>query len=173
MIRVLLRRAPTILAATLIVAGVLLFADVDATLATRIYLLLVGALVLLTLVGATEFAARPEQSSFERALVRRPRRGTRPEELERLERQVALSVQNGFDFHVRLRPALREAAAAALWHRHGVDLDASPEQARALVPPTLWEVVRPDLELPEDRHAPGPSLTRIDALVAEIERMSR
>jgi hypothetical protein len=27
--------------------------------------------------------------------------------------------------------------------------------------------------LPEDRHAPGPPLARIDALVAEIERMSR
>jgi hypothetical protein len=86
---------------------------------------------------------------------------------------VTLSVQNGFDFHVRLRPAVREAAGAALWHRHGVDLDASPERARALVPPGLWDVVRPDLELPEDRHAPGPPLARIDALVAEIERMSR
>jgi hypothetical protein len=172
-IRVLLRRAPTILAATLVVAGVLLFADVDATLAARIYVLLVGALVLLTLVAATEFAARSEPSSFDRALVRGRRRPTRPEELERLERQVALSVQNGFDFHVRLRPAIREAAGAALWHGHGVDLDTSPDRARALVPANLWEVVRPDLELPEDRHAPGPSLTRIDALVAEIERMSR
>jgi hypothetical protein len=172
-IRVLLRRAPMILAATLIVAGILLFADVDATLATRIYLLLVGALVLLTLVGATEFAARPEPSSFEQALVRTPRRRSRPEELERLERQVALSVQNGFDFHVRLRPALREAAGAVLWRRHGVDLDANPERARPFVPPALWDVVRPDLELPEDRHAPGPSLGRIDALVSEIERMSR
>jgi hypothetical protein len=162
-----------ILAATLVAAGVLLFADVDATLATRIYLLLVGALVLLTLVGATEFAARSEPSAFERALVSTPRRTARPEELERLERQVALAVQNGFDFHVRLRPAIREAAGAALWHRHGVDLDSSPDRARPLVPAALWEVVRPDLELPEDRHAPGPPLARIDALVAEIERMSR
>jgi hypothetical protein len=173
MIRVLLRRAPAIIAATLVVTGVLLFADVDSALATRIYLLLVGALVLLTLVAATEFAARSAPSSFERALVRSPRRSARPEELERLERQVALSVQNGFDFHVRLRPAVREATGAALWHRHGVDLESSPDRARALVPADVWEVVRPDLALPEDRHAPGPSLARIDALVAEIERMSR
>jgi hypothetical protein len=173
MIRVLLRRAPMILASTLVVAGVLLFADVDATLATRIYLLLVGALVLLTAVAATEFATRSEPSSFEQALVSSPRRTSRPEELERLERQVALSVLNGFDFHVRLRPAVRDAAGAALWHRHGVDLDSSPDRACALVPPGLWEVVRPDRELPEDRHAPGPSLAEIDTLVAEIERMSR
>ncbi|HEV8686020.1 MAG TPA: hypothetical protein VGQ84_02005 [Gaiellaceae bacterium] len=173
MIRVLLRRAPTIVTATLVVAGVLLFADVDATLATRIYVLLVGALVLLTLVGATEFAASPEPSAFERALARGGRHRARPGELERLERQVALSVQNAFDFHIRLRPAVREAAGAALWHRHGVDLDASPERARALVPAELWDVVRPDVEPPEDRHAPGPSLARIDVLVTEIERMSR
>jgi hypothetical protein len=171
-IRVLLRRMPMIVAATLIVAGTLLFADVDATLATRIYLLLVGALILLTLVAATELAARPEPSSFERALRRTPRGSKRPEELERLERQIVLGVQNGFDFHVRLRPALREAVGAALWHRHGVDLDTTPERARALVPAALWEVVRPDLLLPEDRHAPGPSLAQIDARVAEIERMS-
>src|ERR671931_380055 len=121
MIRILLRRAPSILTATLVVAAVLVFADVDATLATRIYLLIVGALVLLTLVAATEFAARSGPSAFERALARTKRTGARPEELEALERQVALSVQNAFDFHVRLRPAVREAAAAALWRRHGID----------------------------------------------------
>jgi hypothetical protein len=172
-IRILLRRAPTIATITLIVAGVLLFADVDATLATRIYVLVVGSLVLLTLVGATEFAARAEPSAFERALVRSKRRGARPEELERLERQVSLSVQNGFDFHVRLRPALRDATAAVLWRKHGVDLDTKPERARELVAPGLWDVVRPDLALPEDRHERGPSLDRIDELVREIERMSR
>jgi hypothetical protein len=172
-IRVLLRRAPTIVMATLVIAGVLLFADVDATLATRIYLLLVGALVLLTFVGATEFATRSEPSAFEQALVRKKRRGARPDELESLERQVTLSVQNGFDFHVRLRPAVRDAAAAALWRLHGVDLDTEPDRARALLPPQVWDVVRPDLPLPEDRHAPGPSLAQIDAVVGEIERMSR
>lgn len=173
MTRVLLRRAPTIVMITLVVTGVLLFADVDTTLAARIYVLLVGALILTTLVGATEFAARSEPSPFERALIPPKRRRARPEELEGLERQVALSVQNGFDFHVRLRPALRDAAAAVLWRQHGVDLDTSPERARALLPPSVWEVVRPDLELPADRHEPGPSLAWIDEVVSEIERMSR
>jgi hypothetical protein len=172
-IRVLLRRAPTIVVVTLVIAGVLLFADVDATLATRLYVLFVGALVLLTLVGATEFAAHAEPSAFERALVPRRRGRTRPDELERLERQVALSVLNAFDFHVRLRPALREATGAALWRRHGIDLDSAPERARAVLPPALWDVVRPDRRPPDDRHAPGLALERVDALVAEIERMSR
>jgi hypothetical protein len=172
-IRILLRRAPTIVTATLVITGVLLFGDVDATLAARLYVLVVGALILLSLVAATEFASRSGPSAFERALAPRRRRPARPEELERLERQVALSVQNSFDFHVRLRPAVCEAASAALWRRHGVDLEARPEQARALLSPDLWDVVRPDRGMPEDRHSPGPSLARIDALVDEIERMPR
>jgi hypothetical protein len=172
MIRVLLRRAPAILTVTLVATGVLLFADVDTTIAVRIYVLLLGALLLLALVAATEFAARAEPSTFERALVRGSRRDARPDELERLERQVALSVQNAFDFHARLRPAFRAAAGAALWRRHGVDADTQPDEAAALLPPELWEVVRPDREPPEDRLAPGLSLGRIDQLVAEIERMS-
>ncbi len=172
MIRVLLRRAPAILTATLVAAGVLLFADVDVTLAVRIYVLLLGALILLTLVGATEFAARSGPSAFERALARRRRGSVRPDELERLERQVVLSVQNAFDFHARLRPAFRAAAGAALWRRHGIDADAQPEKAAVLLPHDLWDVVRPDREPPEDRLAPGLSLTQIDQLVSEIERMS-
>jgi hypothetical protein len=172
MIRVLLRRAPTILIATLVALGVLLFADVDATLAVRLYVFLLGALVLLTLVAATEFATRSEPSAFERALVRRRRPDARPDELERLERQVALSVQNAFDFHARLRPAFRAAAGAALWTRHGIDLESQPEQARAVLPADLWDAVRPGREPPEDRLAPGPSLAQLDALVSEIERMS-
>jgi hypothetical protein len=172
-IRVLLRHATAILTITLVAAGVLLFADVDATLAVRIYVLVVGALLLLTLVAATEFAARSEPSAFERALVR-PRRGdARPEELERLERQVALSVENAFDFHARLRPALRAAVGAALLRRHGVDAETQPREAAALLSDGVWDVVRPDREPPEDRQAPGPTLARIDELVAEIERMSR
>lgn len=172
MIRVLLRRAPAILTVSLVAAGVLFFADVDATLAVRIYVLVLGGLVLLTLVAATEFAARSGPSAFERALARSRRPDARPDELERLERQVALSVQNAFDFHARLRPAFRAAAGAALWRRHGVDLETQPKRAAALLPPDLWDVVRPDREPPEDRLAPGLSLERIDQLVTEIERMS-
>lgn len=167
MTRVLIRRLPTIVIGTLVAAGVLLFAPVDASLTVRLYLLFVGAVLLATLVGATAFAARGEPSAFERALAPRRRRPERPDELERLERQVTLSVENAFDFHYRLRPALMAAAGAALWRRHGVEL----EDGERFVPAHLWAAVRPDLEPPVDRLGPGPSLAELDAFVGEIERM--
>jgi hypothetical protein len=170
--RILVRWVPATVGASLIAAGVLFLAPVDTALTVKIYLVVVGALALLTLVAATAHTAGTAPSDFERALVRRPRRAVRPDDLERLERQVALSQENAFDFHLRLRPALTEAAAAALWRNHAVELATQPDRARELLSRELWEVVRPDAERPTDRHAPGPSLRRIDALVAEIERMS-
>jgi hypothetical protein len=171
-IRILVRWIPSTVGATLIAGGVLLFAPVDTSLTIRIYLIVVGALALLTLVAATAHAAGTTPSQFERALARRRRRPVRPEELERLERQVALAQENAFDFYSRLRPALIQGAAAALWRNHGVDLTKQPDRARELLPPDVWEAVRPDLERPIDRDAPGPSLARMDALVTGIERMS-
>jgi hypothetical protein len=171
-IRILARWVPSTVGATLIAGGVLLFAPVDTSLTIRIYLVVVGALALLTLVAATAHAAGTAPSEFERALVRKRRRAVRPEDLDRLERQVALAQENAFDFYSRLRPALIEATAAALWRTHGVDLKTQPERARELLPPDVWETVRPDLERPTDRDERGPALARIDALVTGIERMS-
>jgi hypothetical protein len=171
-IRILVRWIPATVGSTLIAGGVLLLAPVDTSLTIRIYLVVVGALALLTLVAATAHAAGTAPSEFERALVRPRRRPARPDELERLERQVALAQENAFDFYSRLRPALVQAAAAALWRTHGVDLAAQPDRARELLPSEVWEVVRPDFERPTDRDAPGPRLAQLDALVAGIERMS-
>lgn len=172
MTRILLRWVPLTVGATLIAGGVLFLAPVDTALTVKIYVLVIGALALMTLVAATAYAAGSAPSQFERALVRPRRRAVRPDDLERLERQVALSQENAFDFYSRLRPALIDAASAALWRNHGVDLATQPDRARKLLPPDVWEVVRPDAERPSDRHAHGPSLRRIDALVTGIERMS-
>jgi hypothetical protein len=172
MTRILLRWIPATVGATLIAAGVLFLAPVDTALTVRIYLVVVGALALLTLVAATAYAAGSAPSEFERALNRPRRHAVRPDDLERLERQVALAQENAFDFYSRLRPALIDAAAAALWRNHGIDLATRPERAHELLPADVWEVVRPDAERPTDRHAPGPSLRKIDALVSGIERMS-
>jgi hypothetical protein len=171
-IRVLLRWVPSAVAATLIAGGVVLLAPVDTALTVRIYVLVVGALALLTLVAATAHAAGAAPSEFERALRPKLRRPRRPDELERLERQVALAQENAFDFYSRLRPALIDAASAALWRGHGVDLASHPERARALLAPVVWDVVRSDFPRPSDRHEVGPSLARIDEIVAAIERMS-
>ena len=172
MIRVLVRWLPAAVGATLMAGGVLLFAPVDTALTVRIYVIVVGALALLTLVAATAAAAGNARSEFEEALSPRIERPIRPDELERLERQVALAAENAFDFHSRLRPALIDATAAALWRRYGIHLETQPEQARALLAPEVWDAVRPDRERPGDRHAPGPPLERIDALVTAIERMT-
>ena len=164
---ILLRRVPLALFLTIGLGVTLALVPVDRELVLRVYALVLGALALATLSAATAFAARGTRSPFAEALRRRPERPTRPEALERLERHVALGSQDAADFHFRLRPSLVEAADAAVWRRYGLPL----ERAEQLVAPELWEVVRPDLRPPEDRRAPGPSLSRIESLLDEIERI--
>ena len=164
---VLLRRVP--LAAFLTMVALLLAyaAPIDRDLLVRIYALVIGGLALATLSAATTFAARQTKSQFALAM-RTPRvRDSRPEALARLERQVSLALENAGDFHFRLRPSLVEAADAALWRRHGVQL----ERAEPYVSAELWALIRPDLPVPQDRRAPGPPLARVESLVDEIERM--
>jgi hypothetical protein len=72
--------------------------------------------------------------------ARRSPRARRPAELERLERELALMGVSGMHARqVRLR--LRRVAAARLAARHGVDLDADPAQAAALLGPTAWALI--------------------------------
>lgn len=165
--RVLLRWVPFATLATLVVLLVLMAAPIDRDLVLRIYALVVGGLALATLSAATGFATRRTTSQFAAALRPRPERFGRPEELQRLERHVALSIENAADFHYRLRRTLAEATDAAVWRRHGVAL----EQAEDLMPASLWAVVRPDCEAPADRRAAGPPLEEASALVDEIERI--
>jgi hypothetical protein len=165
--RVLLRWAPIAVLVTLVALVALLAAPIDPDLVLRIYALVVGGLALATLSAATGFATRRTRSQFAVALRRQPVRFGRPEELARLERHVALSIENAADFHYRLRRSLVAAADAAVWRRHGVSL----ERAKDLMPASLWAVVRPDCEAPLDRRAAGPSLEEVSALVDEIERI--
>jgi hypothetical protein len=164
---VLTRWLPLASLVTLALAIVLLFVPLDRELVLRVYALVVGGLALLTFAAATGYAARRRRSPFVAAMRRAPLEHTRPEELERLERQVALSIENAADFHFRLRPSLVAAADGAVWRRHGIAL----ERAEALVSPQLWEVVRPDRPPPPDRRAAGPSAERLEALLDEIERI--
>jgi len=95
----------------------------------------------------------------------------RPAELERLEREVYLSVGSSFYLHHRLRPILREVAANRLLLRHGCDLDKRPEEAHALLGDTAWEWLRPERPEPRDRWAPGPPLEELTAVVDAVERI--
>lgn len=95
----------------------------------------------------------------------------RPRELERLEREVYLSLGSSFYLHHRMRPVLREIAAHRLLMRHGVDLDAKPEAAAALLGETAWSWLRPDRHEPRDRWATGPPLEELQAVVDAVERI--
>jgi hypothetical protein len=134
-----------------------------------VYLLCIGAVVLLALVRTTR-AGEPTQraSQFDGALAamrRAPAESGEPV----LVREIELSTYNGFHFYARLRPLLRDIAAHRLRSRYGVELDAEPARARELVGSEAWNVVRPDRQPPEDRLAIGPTVGELRVVVDELE----
>jgi hypothetical protein len=93
-------------------------------------------------------------------------------DLARLDRIVSNATTDAGDLHLRLRPILREIAADGLRHR-GVDLDADPEAAQALLAPETWELVRPDRPRPNDAFAPGLRPAQLDAVLDDLEGLLR
>jgi hypothetical protein len=137
------------------------------------YVLFLGALGLAGGTRATR-AATPEvhapilDDTLDDPLDPLPQR---PTELARLEREVYLSLGSSFYLHHRLRPLLREAAAHRLLLRHGVDAEARPDAAEAILGDTAWAWLRADRPEPRDRWAPGPPIGELRALVDAIERI--
>jgi hypothetical protein len=95
----------------------------------------------------------------------------RPAELERLEREVYLSLGSTFYLHHKLRPLLREIASNRLLLKHGLEIDSRPAEAEKLVGPEAWEWLRPDRNEPRDRWAPGPPVEELTAVVDALERI--
>jgi hypothetical protein len=93
-------------------------------------------------------------------------------DLARLDRIVSAATTDAGDLHLRLRPILREIAADGL-RRRGVDLDANPEVAQALLAPDTWELVRPDRPRPDDAFAPGLRPAQLDAVLDDLEGLLR
>lgn len=134
-----------------------------------VYLLCIGAVILLALVRTTR-ARAPEQreSAFDSALAAmRKVPGDSGEPA--LVRQLELSTYNAFHFHTRVRPLLRDVAAHKLRSRYGLELDAEPVRARELVGRQAWDVVRPDRAPPTDRMAAGPTPADLSDVVDELE----
>jgi hypothetical protein len=151
-------------------AVITLFFTARRGLVFEVLLLVVGGLVLETLVRATARAQPPEErSEFASALRRRRRADARVEALARLEDQVSLAVASALDLHVRLLPAVREAAAELLLTRRGIDLEADPEAAREALGDEAWALLRPDLGPPADRFGKGIPPARLRALVDAVE----
>jgi hypothetical protein len=92
-------------------------------------------------------------------------------DLESLQRTVAAAWHAG-EMHWRLRPVLREVAAAAL-RRRRVDLDTDPIAARSLLSPRTWELVRPDRPRPDDAFAPGIGRDELQAVLDDLETLMR
>lgn len=139
------------------------------------YLLFAGALFLLALTRATNVLSAGAPSEIERRLTRTPTRrraddeGQLPE-LARVERELVMGSAAAFDFHRRLRPLLCEVADHRLRLR-GIFADEQPERAQAVLGEDVWELVRPDRPVPDDRHAPGVDLDEVETVVARLERL--
>ena len=158
-------------AALFVLLAVLALVPDERDIAVQAYVLFLGAIMLVWLLGGARRANPNTQSEFEHARRPRPERSERLPELVRLERETALGLANAFDLHARLRPRLREVAAHRLATRRGIDLDRDPEAARAVLPPALWEVVRPDRDLPANRFGPGLEPEQLREAVDALERI--
>lgn len=164
-----LRRILFVAALTAAFGVAVLVAPGAASTWAHAYLVVLIAFVLAAAVRAFARARTPGGSSIFDAGLRRPRPAARkPEDLELLERLVTLASASAFDLHYRLRPAVREIAAGVLLRR-GVELDAQPAQARALLGDQAWSLVRPDREPPTDRQARGLGAAELEAVLLGIE----
>jgi len=143
------------------------------TLALDVFVLYVGAVGLLAGVRATR-AAHPhvhEPTLADELADPLDVLPERPAELERLEREVYLSLGSGFYLHHRLRPLLREVAAHRLLIRHGVDLDGRPDAAAEILGATAWSWLRADKPEPRDRWATGPPIAELREVVDALDRI--
>jgi hypothetical protein len=136
----------------------------DRDLAIHVYLLFLGALLMLVVISAVGSALpRARRSELTRALDERITPSADVPQLARVEREVTLALGSAYDLHARLLPHLREIAAARL-ERTG----------RSPGPDTLgrwWELLRPDRPEPQERFAPGIREADLRALVADLERL--
>jgi hypothetical protein len=95
---------------------------------------------------------------------------TRPTQLARLERIVEWSGESGLSAHTRLRPVLVEIAEARLAQR-GLRLDRDAGEARRLLGPAAWDLVRPDRPAPVRRDTPGIPARRLEEILDALEAL--
>ena len=149
--------------------GVALFLSGQLDLALRIYVLSVCGTALVLGVLALRDGAPAERPLRDPAPRARTSRRPPPSSLARLEHETAIGVAGSFDLHFRLVPRLRMIAAGLLEYRRRISFDAHPEDARAVLGESTWELVRPDRLAPEDRLGRGLAQPELDAAVASLE----
>ena len=166
------RLARSVLVAT-VVLGVLLFVPgVSTARALAIWIVVVAALVLVSLIRHSREDEDPAPASrFEQALRERKPAASQPEELLRMDRELVLGSADADHAQRRLLPLLRSVAAARISARYGFELERRPEAARELLGEDVWELLRPDRPDPEDRRGPGVPSKRIVAVIERVESL--
>jgi hypothetical protein len=162
---------PALVAAVVLVV-LLSLPNLQTSRALAIWVVLVAALVLLTLVrhsGGHDWPG-PRQR-FDEALRRKKPAPSQAVEFLRMERELSLGMADADHAHRRLLPLLRAAAAARLASRHGIALERRPEIAHALLGDDVWELLRPDRPDPEDRHGPGVAREQVVAVIEAVEAL--
>ena len=155
-----------------LIAGAAVLIGVDRTdLVLDAYLLYAGALVALAAARISRLAFPSPRGTVPALLTPRPAGYVHPESLVTTTDDVALAQAGGFDVHFRLRPLLRDIAAAGLAMQSGIDLDRQPERAREKLSPETWELVRPDRPRPEREETAGIDTASLTAVVDELERI--
>ena len=166
----LARAARLLVLPTAAFAFVLAFVPGRASLAIRVFALVLCGVGFVLMIAALRRA-------FPRATALRPQERRRqeprsvPETLVRMEARTALGVARAFDLHFRLRPRLRGLASELLASRRGITLDAEPERARTALGDETWELVREDRPPPEDRIARGIPIRDLARVVESLENL--
>jgi hypothetical protein len=128
-----------------------------------------AALAMLVVALAVWLARVPSARRTRERPPARPRR-TLPGDLGAITELVAGGRSSAAEVHRRVRPLLRDIAAARL-ARRGIGLDRDPLPARELLGEELWELVRADRPAPVTRDAPGMTLAELSALTDRLEAM--
>jgi hypothetical protein len=158
------------LLATVVAAIALVAAPERRDFVLDLYLLALGGIAVIRLVGLTRRRRMPgEASEFDDALHQVPRRPVRVAERDKLAREVQLGSQTAFDLHYRLRPTLVEIARNRLAGR-GISLE-NELRARGVLGEEAWALLRPDRPVPGNRNAPGIAPDELDRLVGVLERI--
>jgi hypothetical protein len=166
------RLARSAIAATVVLVVLLSVPKVSTARALAIWVVLVTALVLLSLIRDSRHYRGPKPASrFEEALRGRKHVASQPVELLRMDRELVLGSADADHAQRRLLPLLRATAAARIGARHGFELERRPEAARALLGEDVWELLRPDRPEPEDRHGPGVPRAHIASVIERVESL--
>ena len=126
----------------------------------------VGAIA--TVISVAALAARLPPAERRPAPQPDPAGRSRPSQLLRIERIVERSQASRVATHTQLRPLVLEIAEARL-ARRGVRVDG--DEARRLLGPQAWDLVRPDRHAPPDDRAAGIAPSELEAMLDRLEAL--